>query len=136
VGGAPSTVARPESPEVREAIPEHDGEAEVIAAFNLIWDITQPTPPEVLALLDEPEEAAPLRDAIVERGETLFPGVEPVIMALTVEPDRASFAYSFLLNDVPVGFSLTGTFINRGGDWKLTTDSLCLLATELALDCP
>ncbi len=136
VGGAPSTVERPELPEVREAIPENETDVEIIAAFNLVWDITQPTTPEVLALLAEPGEAVPLRDAIVERGAALFPGVVPVIMAVTVEPDRASFAYSFLLNDVPVGFSLTGTFINRGGDWKLTTDSLCLLATELALDCP
>jgi len=128
----PREVVRPEPGAPAAATPDSDEEQEVIDVAMSLMDPAVDND-EVLPHLGGDEDLTAIRSALVELADAAYPGVRPRVTAVSVDGDRASVGYVFLVDDVVAFVPFTAVFERRDGTWVITRDSVCVIAQEAAV---
>jgi hypothetical protein len=129
-GGKPTSTVRPTTGAPPPVEPHTEEEQAVLEAFALVFDASEPNDAVAANLVADPEVLA-ARQRIQDVAARVWPGVEVVPTALSLDGDSAALNYVFLL-DGRTAFPPQVAQLERvGGTWMVSAETICNLA-ELA----
>ncbi len=126
-GAAPTELVRPKVQTARPFKPHNATERAVIATFARVFD-HKVSNAKAAPYLENAAELAPVRTKLTTLARTLYKSLKLSVTEISVSGDKASLAYSFLLNGAPAFVPLVASMSKQNGKWIVSEDSVCQLA--------